>query len=99
MNIKLFLRLIVTLTIIGLVSCFVTAFTAEDNESLISLLASLPGVIILAPFLLWHDILNFNPPESNVYYLAAGFFDIILYSFTVERLVAVWKKWTGSKRR
>lgn len=96
MNVKLFSRLIVSLSFIGILTYYSSEFTQENPQSWV---ISLPAVIVLAPFLIWHQMMKFSLPVSTIYYLAAGFFDIVLYSFALERLVSVWKNWRARKRR
>lgn len=98
MNVKFFLKLIVSFIVIGAFSYYSNLFTNDDQVSLGSLIVSFPAVIIMAPFFLWHLVLKFNFPESNGYYLAAALFDIVLYSYLIERLVAIWKKWRAGKK-
>lgn len=98
MNAKLFLKLIASFIVIGAFSYYSNLFISEDDASLGSLIVSLPAVIIMAPFFIWHLGMNFSFPESNGYYLAAALFDIVLYSYLIERSVAFWKKWSAGKK-
>lgn len=73
MNAKLFLKLIASFIVIGAFSYYSNLFTSEDDASLGSLLISLPAVIIMAPFFIWHLVMNFSFPESDGY--SFGIFD------------------------
>lgn len=100
MNRRLFYRAIVVMSAIAIAATISHSLSInmEGGEgSLLSLVASLILVFFLAPFLWWMTGVGDFSLLNEAHFFAAGFLDIIIYAFAIERVATLVKKWTQKK--